>query len=73
MSEELKDTNLVEVVKRNGDFRRNYGMLVGSLLYLRSLSAARRGSVFWNAAIALATAVLVAIVQKYGLTFFVGK
>lgn len=34
-------SDLVEIAKRNGDFRRNYGVLVGAFLYLRSISAAR--------------------------------
>jgi hypothetical protein len=31
----------VEIAKRNGDFRKNYGVLVGAILYLRLMSAAR--------------------------------
>ncbi|MCC8936232.1 MULTISPECIES: hypothetical protein [Bradyrhizobium] len=72
MSDELKDTNLVEVVKRNGDFRKNYGVLVGALLYLRSVSAVRGGSIFWNAVIALAAAGVTALLQKYGLPIITG-
>ncbi|MCP4620655.1 MAG: hypothetical protein GY844_29970 [Bradyrhizobium sp.] len=34
-------SDLVEIAKRNGDFKRNYGTLIGAFLYLRSLSAAR--------------------------------
>lgn len=34
-------SDLVEIARRNGDFRRNYGILLGAFLYLRSLSAAR--------------------------------
>lgn len=33
-------SDLVEIAKRNGDFKRNYGTLIGAFLYLRSLSAA---------------------------------
>lgn len=36
-----KHSDLVEIAKRNGDFKRNYGTLIGAFLYLRSLSAAR--------------------------------
>jgi hypothetical protein len=31
----------VEIANRNGDFRKNYGVLVGAILYLRLMSAAR--------------------------------
>jgi hypothetical protein len=34
-------SDLVEIARRNGDFKRNYGTLIGAFLYLRSLSAAR--------------------------------
>jgi hypothetical protein len=43
-----QSSDLVEIAKRNGDFRRNYGTLLGAFLYLRSLSAARGRSVFWG-------------------------
>jgi hypothetical protein len=39
-----QQSDLVEIAKRNGDFKRNYGTLVGAFLYLRSLSAARGAS-----------------------------
>jgi hypothetical protein len=32
-------SDLVEIAKRNGDFRKNYGVLVGAILYLRSIAA----------------------------------
>ena len=60
------DASLVEVVKRNGDFRKNYGLLIGAFLYLRSVSAARGGTAFRNAFVAMTTAGFVAILQKYG-------
>ena len=41
-------SELVEISKLNGDFRRNYGKLIGGYLYLRSISAARGRSVFWS-------------------------
>ena len=36
-----QSSELVEISKLNGDFRRNYGKLIGAFLYLRSVSAAR--------------------------------
>jgi hypothetical protein len=48
MSEQIGSiSELVEIAKRNGDFRKNYGMVLGAYLYLRSISAARGRSYFW--------------------------
>jgi len=44
MSDDSKNISLIEVVKRNGDFRKNYGIAVGAFLFLRSVSAARGGT-----------------------------
>ena len=41
-------SELVEISKLNGDFKRNYGKLVGAYLYLRSIGAARGRSCAWN-------------------------
>ena len=46
MSEPVSE--LVEISKLNGDFKRNYGKLIGAFLYLRSISAARGRSFFWS-------------------------
>lgn len=40
-------SDLVEIARRNGDFRRNYGILIGAFLYLRSLNAARGRAFTW--------------------------
>jgi hypothetical protein len=39
-------SDLLEVVKRNGDFRKNYGMVIGGYLYVRSIRAACGRSVW---------------------------
>jgi hypothetical protein len=39
-------SDLVEIAKRNGDFKRNYGTVLGALLYLCSLRAARGRSIY---------------------------
>ena len=44
MSEQSSE--LVKISKLNGDFRKNYGRLIGAFLYLRSVSAARGRSWF---------------------------
>ena len=43
-------SDVVEIARRNGDFRRNYGTVIGAFLYLRSLSAARGRSLTWAGA-----------------------
>jgi hypothetical protein len=51
-------SDLVEIAKRNGDFRKNYGVLVGAILYLRSINAARPRLFWWQALIATLAAAL---------------
>ena len=55
-----KYSDLVEIAKRNGEFKRNYGVFVGAFLYLRSISAARSPSLWW-------TSLLAGIAGTYGL------
>ena len=43
-----QSSELVEISKLNGDFKRNYGKLIGAYLYLRSISAVRGRSYFWS-------------------------
>ena len=53
MSErDVTHSDLVEIAKRNGDFRKNYGVLVGAILYLRSINAARPRLFWWQALMA---------------------
>ena len=41
-------SQLVELAKLNGNFKKNYGKLIGAYLYLRSVSAARGRSFLWG-------------------------
>ncbi|MGY3036171.1 hypothetical protein ACVIIV_005341 [Bradyrhizobium sp. USDA 4354] len=42
MADEIEaSSELSKIARLNGDFRRNYGKLLGAFLYLRSISAAR--------------------------------
>jgi hypothetical protein len=43
-----QSSELVEISKLNGDFKKNYGKLLGAYLYLCSVSAARGRSYFWT-------------------------
>jgi hypothetical protein len=45
---EVTHSDLVEIAKRNGDFRKNYGVVVGAILYLRSINAARPRLFWWQ-------------------------
>ena len=47
MHREIKE-NLETTNVSNGDFRRNYGTLIGAFLYLRSLIAARGFPFYWT-------------------------
>ena len=38
---DVTHSDLVEIAKRNGDFRKNYGVLIGAILYLHLINAAR--------------------------------
>jgi len=60
-------SELVEISKLNGDFKRNYGRLIGAFLYLRSISAARGRSILRSGLfLALATASLTWL-KRHGL------
>lgn len=66
MAEEFQPSSeLSKIAKLNGDFRRNYGTLLGAFLYLRSISAARHASRWGGLIVAFATAILT-WVAKYG-------
>jgi hypothetical protein len=49
---DVTHSDLVEIAKRNGDFRKNYGVVVGAILYLRSINAARPRLFWWQALMA---------------------
>lgn len=40
-------SDLVQICKLNGDFRRNYGALLGAYLYLRTINAVRQRPFRW--------------------------
>lgn len=42
-----RHSDIVEIARRNGDFKRNWGIFLGAFLYLRSLNAARGRSFGW--------------------------
>jgi len=62
-----RSSELVEISKLNGDFRKNYGKLLGAYLYLRSVSAARGRPWFWAAFVCAIVSVVVAWMKQHGL------
>ncbi|WP_407154913.1 hypothetical protein [Bradyrhizobium sp. STM 3557] len=59
-------SELVELSKLNGEFRKNYGTLLGAYLYLRSISAARGHQISWLGLAWLAGSAGAAWFAKYG-------
>ena len=61
-----QSSDLVEISKLNGDFKRNYGKLIGAYIYLRSVSAARGRSWFWAGLVSFACSVALAWLARHG-------
>jgi hypothetical protein len=59
-------SELVEISKLNGDFRKNYGKLIGAFLYLRSVSAARGRSLLGSGFLFVVVSAFVAWLKQYG-------
>lgn len=62
-------SEIVEIAKRNGDFRKNYGKILGAYLYLRSIRAARGRSLFWTGLISIACSAALAWLVRHGLSW----
>lgn len=60
-------SELSKIARLNGDFRRNYGTLLGAFLYLRSISATRGRSWFWAGMASLLGSAAVGWLGKRGL------
>ena len=70
MSEQFDTlSELVEISRLNGSFRRNYGTFIGAYLYLRSISAARGRSLFWTGLISIACSAALAWLARHGLAW----
>jgi hypothetical protein len=61
-------SELVEIAKRNGDFKRNYGTIIGALLYLRSISAVRGRAYLWPGVILAFGSAALILLQRLGLS-----
>ncbi len=60
-------SELVEISKLNGDFRKDYGKLIGAYLYLRSISAIRGRSLFWTGFISMVCSGALTWLARHGL------
>lgn len=67
-----RSSELVAISKLNGDFRRNYGKLIGAFLYLRSISATRGRSFAWLSMVLAAGTCALPFFQRYGLSWLCG-
>jgi hypothetical protein len=63
-----KKSDLVEIAKRNDEFRTNYGPWLGAFLYQRSLNAARPRPFWWKGLLGVGS-VCLRLGLKYGWTF----
>jgi hypothetical protein len=64
-------SDLVEIAKLNGDFPKNYGAILGAILYLCSIFAARRSSFLaWLKFITVILLFALALVQRFGWVTF---
>jgi hypothetical protein len=64
---------LVEIAKRNGDFRKNYGPIIGAFLYLHSVNATRPRSIWWGGIVAAVATGAVALIEKFGWPSFLAS
>ncbi|MFK4507046.1 hypothetical protein [Bradyrhizobium daqingense] len=65
-------SELSKIAKLNGDFRRNYGTLLGAFLYLRSISAVRPRPWFWSALATVAGSLALGWIGKHGASWLSG-
>jgi hypothetical protein len=73
MSEQFDTSSeLVEISKLNGSFRKNYGKFIGAYLYLRSIHAVRGPSFLWTGLISIACSAALAWLGKHGLAWLNG-
>jgi hypothetical protein len=68
-----QSSELVEISKLNGDFRKNYGLLIGAYLYLHSIGAARGRSFFWTGLISITCSAALAWLEGQGFAWLQGR
>ena len=68
-----RPSELVEISKLNGDFRKNYGKLIGAYLYLRSVSATRGRPYFWSGLLFVAFSTVATWLEHHGFSWLHGE
>jgi hypothetical protein len=72
MSDQVEPpSEISKIAKLNGEFRKNYGMLLGAYLYLHSINAARGRPWFWAGLASLACSALLAWLTRHGWTVLI--
>ena len=66
-------SELVALAKLNGDFQRNYGKVIGALLYLRSVNAVRGRSSLWTGLLFTASSVVMGWFERYAFVWLRGS
>jgi hypothetical protein len=62
-------SQLLEISKLNGSFKRNYGRFLGAYLYLQSIRAARGRSITRAGVISIACSTALAWMMRHGLSW----
>lgn len=68
--QDAKYSDLVEIAKRNGEFRKNYGPWLGALLYWLSIRSARPRSFWLRGLLVAAPTIVITLLNKFGLPSF---
>jgi hypothetical protein len=72
VSDQDRNSDLVEVLKRSGTLRKDWGLLFGAFFMNRAINAAvGRRSIWWSGLVALGT-VVAGLVLKYCLPGLIG-
>lgn len=72
MADEAGTSDLSKIAKLNGDFKKNYGPLLGAFLYLRSISAVRGRSWLWSALTSIAGSLALGWIGKHSSSWLSG-
>lgn len=65
-------TELVALAKLNGNFQRNYGKLIGALLYMRSVNAVSGRSSLWTGLLFTASSAVIGWFERYAVAWLRG-
>jgi hypothetical protein len=64
--QQARSSDLVEIARRSGEFRKHYGVMLGAFLYLSSISAARPRSIWWSGVLTAAIGAAVVWLKNRG-------